>query len=462
MKTAIKLLPAVLALALTSTACNSGKQENSPSSPVSVTSGSSHAETPEQAEQTAAPTDAYIPFSQRLEAMRGQNWAGLTADQMLEDWDLFYQNLKENYPYFGVVARIADMDMEARYKEIRAQIPSYTSDMDFYIALNDYIEQTENAGHLSLRWPEPSAETGERYEALYRLINPVLEQALSEYNAKEGANTDEPNVSTEIIDAGKVAYVKINSFDMEQYDTDKVKLMDFYKGISEYDNLIIDISQNGGGGMGYYFDLILDPLLQEPVEHYFYTFMKDGALNRSHFQQAGGTAEMYPLTTTPADLAVKMRDELAGQITQDGLDQICRKLESLPWPPAEMNMNDFADFDQYNIGIWNWEPEDRLFNGKIWVLVSGNVYSSSESFALFCKSTGFATLVGTQTGGDGIGTDPVVFSLPNSGIYVRYAPMYGTTLDGRSSEEFGTTPDIISPEGQSPLDTCLEAISQSN
>lgn len=455
MKATIKLLLAVMALTLATTACNSGLPNES--------SGTSPVEASEQTERPAPSTDGYIPFARRLEAMRGQNWTDLTTDQMLEDWDVFYQTLEENYPYFGVVARTTGMDMETEYQRIRAQIPSFTSDMDFFIAVNGYIEQTGKAGHLSLRWPDPSAETGGQYEALYDLINPVLLQTQAEYDAKEGMDPDEPNVTAEIMEEGKTAYVKINSFDMDQYDADKVTLMDFYKSINDYDNLIIDISQNGGGGMGYYFDLILGPLLKEPVEHYFYSFMKDGALNRSHFQQAGGSIEEnYLLTTTPEEIAVKLRSEWAGQIAQDDIDRTCRRLESLPWPPAEMNREDFADFDYYNLGIWNWLPEDKLFDGKIWVLVSGNDYSSSESFALFCKSTGFATLVGTQTGGDGIGSDPVVFSLPNSGIYASYAPIYGTTLDGRSSEEFGTTPDIISPEGQSPLDTCLEAISLLN
>ena len=63
--------------------------------------------------------------------------------------------------------------------------------------------------------------------------------------------------------------------------------------------------------------------------------------------------------------------------------------------------------------------------------------------AMFSKHSGFATLVGRKTGGDGIGTDPVYIILPNS-------------------EEAGTKPDIISPEGESPLDTCLEEIRKTN
>jgi len=45
--------------------------------------------------------------------------------------------------------------------------------------------------------------------------------------------------------------------------------------------------------------------------------------------------------------------------------------------------------------------DEKQFNGKIWVLTNPKVYSSSENFIMFCKNTGFATLVGTSTGGDG-------------------------------------------------------------
>lgn len=74
------------------------------------------------------------------------------------------------------------------------------------------------------------------------------------------------------------------------------------------------------------------------------------------------------------------------------------------------------------------------------------------------KYSGFAELVGRNTGGDGIGTDPFYVVLPNSGFVVQYSPVYGTTADGANSEEFGTRPDILSVEGEEPLNTCLKEI----
>jgi len=82
------------------------------------------------------------------------------------------------------------------------------------------------------------------------------------------------------------------------------------------------------------------------------------------------------------------------------------------------------------------------FSGKIYLLVDKYVFSSAEAFAVFAKSTGWATLVGTDTGGDGIGFDPAVAVLPHSGLVMRFPSEMGVTADGKPNEESATTPDI--------------------
>lgn len=72
------------------------------------------------------------------------------------------------------------------------------------------------------------------------------------------------------------------------------------------------------------------------------------------------------------------------------------------------------------------------------MLVDDGVFSSSESFAAFCKGSGWATLVGSYTGGDGIGIDPVMVTLPNSGMVVRFPAILGLNPDWTANEEFHT------------------------
>lgn len=117
------------------------------------------------------------------------------------------------------------------------------------------------------------------------------------------------------------------------------------------------------------------------------------------------------------------------------------------------------------------------FKGRIFLLVDDKVYSSAESFAAFAKAAKWATLVGTRTGGDGIGIDPALVSLPNSGLIVRFPLEMGLNPDGSANEEFATAPDIFAeqtyrdylehlkwvktaPEGWlvSPYDTVLNTV----
>ncbi len=75
------------------------------------------------------------------------------------------------------------------------------------------------------------------------------------------------------------------------------------------------------------------------------------------------------------------------------------------------------------------------------MLVDDVVYSAAETFAVFAKESGFATLIGKTTGGDGIGSAPVLISLPNSGYIFRMSKELGTTSDGTCNEEYKTIPD---------------------
>jgi C-terminal processing protease CtpA/Prc len=86
--------------------------------------------------------------------------------------------------------------------------------------------------------------------------------------------------------------------------------------------------------------------------------------------------------------------------------------------------------------------EPVKFKGKIFLLVSKTVFSSSEGFAQFCKSTRWATVVGEQTGGDGNGRDPIIISLPESGLLLTYPALVGLNSDGSLNFETKTIPDI--------------------
>ena len=158
--------------------------------------------------------------------------------------------------------------------------------------------------------------------------------------------------------------------------------------------------------------------------------MADSANNHPYIQDAFSPEELHPISELP-DLP---------RLERDGIQAATHFVEStLSVEPA---------------------AERAPFHGRIWVLVGPAVYSAPASPSpCSARRQALQTLVGSPTGGDGIGAlDPIFLQLPNSGILVQFTMMFGLNPDGSSSEEAGTTPDILSPAGEPPLVTALRAM----
>lgn len=405
-----------------------------------------------------------IDIHAELKALPSQNWINLTQEQMLEDFDYLYHTLEQNYPYFGVAKRKYNINIDSLYTNYRKEVAQAQNDMEYWFAVTGFINQFRLVGHASpfdsqgyqnqinlwktVEKSDPvffteraswlkvldNPVSQKNYAAMAKLTKPLTDKLAAQNQSSSSTahtQTESKNVTTKIIEEGKTAYININSFDYMAIEKDQKILFDFYKEVADYDNLIIDISNNGGGAMAYYHSLIVAPNIDKPYSSNNYTMIMDGENNRKFL-----------------DLDKMQKDGDLSPIS---------KMPKLTY----MNQEDFKQLDYYSQNTMTINPlkeGEKIFKGKLWVLISPSVYSSSESFANFCKSTGFATLVGTRTGGDGIGIDPMYVVLPNSGIIIRYSAIYGVTADGKNSEEFGTEPDYLSAENEAPLDTCLKVI----
>lgn len=419
---------------------------------------------PETKEQQLTTSDDIVSEM----ALNERNWLNLSQEQYLEDFDYLYHAMKENYPYFGVVKRQSGIDIHERYESARKEMERCESDFDFFRLTRDFINELDFTGHIFTwnasyyrfsvenwqefvtEFPENKTHLKPYLEALdnpvskagYAAMEAFYEPVYAEVDKRNGtapaapedetfaAETEElPNVQTRIIEDGNIAYVSIGMFDMNCYKEDQDKLLDFYKQVSNYNHLIIDISENGGGGMSYYSDLVVAPNIDAPLSVSVYALVKGGDINQRFFM-----------------------DE---SIAEDEWKPIAQ-LPKLP----DINLDDLADLDFFTDTPYEIAPSgsDKLFQGKIWLLVSKINYSSAEYAAMFTKHSGFATLVGENTGGDGIGIDPAYIVLPASGLIVQYSPVYGVTADGTGSEECGTAPDIAAAPGETELDACLRAI----
>ena len=396
--------------------------------------------TPETPEETGGSTDHLL---------------GLTQEQRLEDYDCLVQTLGDSYLCMGVRDRDNPNDLSADiFQEYREMIQESDSDAVFYSAVYSALFRLGTYGHLQIVEPD----TYRAYCAAYgdssipdrahwreMLTDPVTVQGYEKLQdlleamgaADSSAGSDDSgesaaNLHTLILPGGTVGYVKIDSFLAESedgYTADRAALWDFYRQAADCTDLIIDLTDNSGGSELYWQQLLAVPLTDRPLSCTHYALLADSDNNRPYIQDAFSPEELHPISELP-DLP---------KLERDGIQAATHFVESsLSVEPA---------------------AERAPFRGRIWVLVGPAVYSASESFAVFCQETGFATLVGTPTGGDGIGAlDPVFLQLPNSGILVQFTMMFGLNSDGSSSEEAGTTPDILSPAGEPALVTALRAM----
>lgn len=380
-----------------------------------------------------------------------KNALGLTQEQRLEDYDYLVKTLKDSYLCLGLRDREnPDDPAEGVFREYRKMIEESDSDQAFYSAVYSTWYRLGNYGHFGIVEPEAYGEmldwcrrqdtTGreqwkavtEESEEHYKRLSAYLDALGDDGGGSwEGGETGE-NLHTLLLPEAGIAYLKVDSF-LADYDPNYQKeaqaIRDFYDAAGGCTDLILDLTDNSGGSELYWQNLLAAPLTDVPLSCTNYALLASSENNRPYISNVFAPEDLHPIAELP-DLP---------KLNRDGLEAATHFVESaLRVEPAE---------------------ERAAFHGRVWLLVGPSVYSASESFAVFCQATGFAALVGTRTGGDGIGAlDPILMRLPNSGILIQFTMMYGLNPDGSSSEEAGTVPDILSPAGEPALVTALRAI----
>ncbi|WP_175491784.1 S41 family peptidase [Paenibacillus sophorae] len=356
--------------------------------------------------------------------------APLTEKQKLQDFDYMYDVLKDNYPFFGVNKRLHGVDWLANREEYRHWIKDTATDEEFAEEL-EYILLKLNNGHTQMVGLQDYSYMKGIYETasyfrpwLEQMQKPAVLQRYGQENPRqqthEGGTASEAdstnvlgkisrvNIRTQILEEGRTAYLGLPSFGMEYHDEPAIG--EFLQKVKDYKTLIIDIRGNGGGSDAYWMDFV-PMLISKPISSNNYLLYRGGDYAEP-FLKSRGMTDFNPISLL--------------------------KRQHLPNLPAEA----LTDFKNYQVETLKLSPTNSGgFTGKIYLLVDHVVYSSAEKFAAFAKSTGFATLVGERTGGDGLGMDPLVVALPNSGYVFRFSLQMGLNADGSCNDEVKTVPD---------------------
>ncbi|HNX57516.1 MAG TPA: S41 family peptidase [Spirochaetota bacterium] len=382
----------------------------------------------------------------------------LTVAQKEEDFEYLCKILSENYPYFEVNKRLnKGFDWLGKKEEYRKRLIQTTNNLDYLVKLIYIMDDLKN-GHTGILYTRNSysefsdlflktySDLADRepWRNVFREAQPYFDGYWSDQMGKLTSpsliNTGEyrkpplrsfqngESASFEIIESGKTAYMKLDSMP-DPTEAERQKILSFYSQLSGYENLIIDIRTNGGGGAGYWTDLVMAPLISSPVTSSTISLFRGGSY-LDQFIRARGI----------------QTSDIASLPERSNYPPECKK--------------DFTKFVNNKI-IVNPSSDTIGFKGKVYLLVGSDTFSSAESFAMFCKETKWATIVGTETGGDGGegGTGIIVAILPNSKLVFTFPGDMSLNADGSSNFETKTTPDVLIGTNEDALTRTLAIIS---
>jgi hypothetical protein len=250
-------------------------------------------------------------------------------------------------------------------------------------------------------------------ETVFTLVHPNGTETTKTISSFYGSpKTDfypAPNLVTRQHLNHSTAYIYIKTFDPDTMQTLTPKIHRFLMENENLDYLIIDIRGNTGGAFHSWITAIVEPLLTKPTLHEYYLAYPNHQYIKQFHQHWLTTHQTVPQTSFT---------QLPPEITPE-------------------------EYTIYNFSTTYTPSYLTNYTGKILLLTDRTVYSAAEGFTNFCKQTGFATIIGTYSGGDGFFIWPNFLVLPNSKLVIVMTSSISLDNKGRANEEVRTTPEII-------------------
>lgn len=405
--------------------------------------------------------------------------SSLTAAERAEDFHNFWDILRNAYPMLPYLERKGAQadEVEAEYAERLNELAlsdDPQSSINFYAEQIRRLEGAEGmVGHLSVVGLSNDLLNSDYQTYCYmkeqqqsdpwqQMMSSFFENpaVLQFYQLKKEAREDESkppsmkipnNLSFMSNAAENWAYVAIHSFLNDRND-DEAPLRDFFVSSEKLGirNMIVDLRANLGGYNDYWLNNIVAPNIRQPLQ------IENIGLYQENYRTRPFMA-YYASTSFEEDMAAMLE---AGPLPSLIFNWNRRERKLPPLPAlVESDVSGLDKAFQETIRVDKTE-EQPLFTGQFWLLCDRDSYSASEYFLSFAKRTGFARIVGEESGGDGSCVVTIYSLLPNSGLLLRYNVLYGLNPDGSCSEERATAPDVPVTPGEDALSRCLELIKE--
>ncbi len=355
----------------------------------------------------------------------------------LSDFDEALRITEEYNPFIPIIRSNAGNYDELCAHERELVQTRCRSAEDLMMILADLFARIGNPGHLAMI----NAASYREYQYILEqglygenspedlLINdPLTRATYGELQYKPSATADWSNSYPPYVtyDEGRnLLYIRMLSFRHELIERDRNVFIDALRAHPETKHIVFDICGNGGGSDYYWSDLLVAPF-GEPVSYEKRVFFRDNDLMRRYGYMEGAV----PVSELD-------REDVPAFVEELGLTHMLSG--RIVIEPAE---------------------EGRIIrsDAQRWVLIDEYVFSAADGFAGFCKQTGWATLVGRTTMGDGGSSAPVLARLPKTGLLMRFSAMASANQENQLNTFYGTNPDYPSKPFEHVYDTVLRVI----
>lgn len=348
-----------------------------------------------------------------------------TADY-LEDYDYLCSMIESEFVFLPLLEE-QGIDYEAIKAQRRKQIDSQDMNLErFYGCLWGMTADLQNQAHFSVMQPEMyfylvgSGE--ESFSGAYREIL-FDSKAMDAYttlmsensSTQQGSNAQIHEVKAQYIEDYHMVLFRIPTFEDGGIQIDENTIMDELNHFSDkpIEHIVFDITGNGGGQYPYWTDDIVTPFGGE-----FYW------RQRLYYRSSDYTNNQLEIRRSGVETLDDTTEEISDSLKKIGLDSVIDN------------------------NVLLCDSEETYPDAKRWLLVDEGVYSAADAFAAFCKDTGWATVVGRKTRGDG-SAKRIMVELPNTGLIVEFSVMTTLNEKGEPNVLCGTYPDFPAKKEES-------------